>query len=66
VLFATVVSSFCALNSVDFEVAMIRAYHRWLADYCSAYPNRLSGVAVVPMRAPDLAASEIHRVAKEP
>src|SRR5258708_17315545 len=27
VLFATVVSSFCALDSVDFEVAMIRAYH---------------------------------------
>ncbi len=66
VLFATVVSSFCALKTVDFELAMIRAYHRWLADYCSAYPNRLSGVAVVPMRAPDLAASEIHRVAKEP
>jgi len=56
VLFATVVSSFCALESVDFEVAMIRAYHRWLADYCSAYPNRLKGVAVVPMRAPERAA----------
>ena len=41
VLFATVVSSFCALDSVDFEVAMIRAYHRWLADYCAAYPARL-------------------------
>ena len=32
VLFATVVSSFCALKSVDFEIAMIRAYYRWLAD----------------------------------
>ena len=40
VVFATVVSSFCALKSVEFELAMIRAYHRWLADYCSAYPNR--------------------------
>jgi predicted TIM-barrel fold metal-dependent hydrolase len=66
VLFATVVSSFCALQSVDFEVAMIRAYHRWLADYCSAYPTRLKGVAVVPMRAPERAAEEIRRVAKEP
>jgi predicted TIM-barrel fold metal-dependent hydrolase len=42
VLFATIVSSFCALKSVDFETAMIRAYHRWIADYCSAYPYRLS------------------------
>ena len=66
VLFATVVSSFCALEGVDFEVAMIRAYHRWLADYCLAYPNRLKGVAIVPMRAPERAADEIRRVAKEP
>src|SRR5713226_9936585 len=66
VLFATVVSSFCALPSVDFEVAMIRAYHRWLADYCSAYPGRLKGVAIVPMRAPERAADEIRRIAKEP
>src|SRR6516162_4192227 len=66
VLFATVVSSFCALKSVEFETAMIRAYHRWLADYCAAYPTRLKGVAVVPMRAPELAAAEIRRVTREP
>ncbi len=66
VLFATVVSSFCALKTVEFELAMIRAYHRWLKEYCAAYPSRLRGVAVVPMRAPALAAEEIHRVAKEP
>ncbi len=66
VIFATVVSSFCALKSVDFEIAMIRAYHRWLADYCAAYPARLTGVAVVPMREPERAADEIRRVAKEP
>ena len=65
-LFATVVSSFCALRGVEFETAMIRAYHRWLADYCSAYPSRLKGVAVVPMRAPELAAAEIRRVSREP
>ena len=66
VVFATIVSSFCALTSVDFEAAMVRAYHRWLADYCSAYPSRLKGVAVVPMRAPERAAEEIHRAAREP
>jgi hypothetical protein len=35
VLFATVVSSFCVLKTIDFEIAMIRAYDRWLGDYCS-------------------------------
>src|SRR5215469_15492408 len=64
VLFATVVSSFCALKSVDFEVAMIRAYHRWIADYCAAYPRRLKAVVNLPMRAPERAAEELHRVAK--
>src|SRR5271163_3278854 len=66
VLFATVVSSFCALKTIDFEIAMIRAYHRWLADYCSAYPDRLKGVAVVPMRDGERAAALIHQVAREP
>ncbi len=66
VLFATVVSSFCALPDVEFELAMIHAYDRWLAEYCSAYPSRLRGVAVVPMRAPEIAAQEIRRVAREP
>ena len=66
VLFATVASSFCVLKSLDFELAMIRAYHRWLADYCSAYPGRLRGVAVMPMRDPSLAASLIREIADEP
>jgi uncharacterized protein len=66
VLFAMVVSSFCALKNVDFEVAMIRAYHRWIADYCAAYPNRLKAVAILPMRAPERAVEELHRIAKEP
>ncbi len=66
VCFATVVSSFCALKSVEFEVAMVRAYHRWLADYCSAYPARIKGVAVVPMRAPEVAAEAIRAASKEP
>jgi predicted TIM-barrel fold metal-dependent hydrolase len=65
VLFATVVSSFCALKTVAFEAAMIRACHQWLADYCSAYPNRLMGVAVVPMRDPALAAEMIRGCARE-
>src|SRR5215469_3690255 len=64
VLFATVVSSFCALDSVAFDVAMIRAYHRWIADYCAAYPRRLKAVVNLPMRAPERAAEELHRVAK--
>jgi predicted TIM-barrel fold metal-dependent hydrolase len=66
VLFATLASSFCVLKTVELEVAMIRAYHRWLAEYCSAYPSRLRVVAVVPMRSPECAAALIHEVSREP
>ena len=31
-------------DDVALEMAMYRAYHRWMADYCGAYPNRLGGV----------------------
>lgn len=66
VLFATAVSSFCILKTVEFELAMIRAYHRWLGAYCSAFPQRLKGVAVVPMRDPERAAQLINEVARLP
>jgi predicted TIM-barrel fold metal-dependent hydrolase len=63
VLFATAASSLCVVETVDFEIAMLEAFHRWLADYCSAYPARLKGVAVVPMRDPERAASMIGELA---
>ena len=31
-------------EDVALEMAMYRAYHRWMADYCGDYPNRLGGV----------------------
>lgn len=65
VLFATIASSYCVLKTLDFEVAMIQAFHRWLGDYCTAFPDRLCGVAVVPMRDPARAASMIDEIAKE-
>src|SRR2546430_12450637 len=30
--------------------ALCRAYNRWLADYCKPYPDRLFGVAMLPMQ----------------
>jgi len=31
-------------EDVALEMAMYRAYHRWMSDYCGAYPERLGGV----------------------
>jgi len=30
--------------------ALCRAYNRWLADYCKPYPDRLFGVAMLPIK----------------
>ena len=30
--------------------ALCRAYNRWLADYCKPYPDRLFGIAMLPMQ----------------
>ena len=39
VLYPTHVSSYCALRDADFENALYRAYHRWVADFCSQAPT---------------------------
>ena len=41
-----------------------RGYNRWLADFCSYAPDRLLGVAAVPIDTPERAVEEI-RFAKE-
>jgi len=45
--------------------AMCRAYNRWLADYCAPYPDRLFGVAMLPMQSVELAVEEIRYARKE-
>jgi predicted TIM-barrel fold metal-dependent hydrolase len=37
-------------DDVALEMAMYRAYHRWMADYCGAFPRRLGGVILAGSR----------------
>lgn len=48
------------------ELSMYRAYHRWMNDYCSVYPDRLTGVILLPGRDVEAGVEELRRVAKEP
>jgi predicted TIM-barrel fold metal-dependent hydrolase len=59
------VPAFCGLEDVALEQAMYRAYHRFLADYCAPYPERLTSLVLVSAR--DVAASvaEIRRCGEE-
>jgi uncharacterized protein len=37
-------------DDIALEMAMYRAYHRWMDDYCGAYPSRLGGVILAGAR----------------
>ena len=52
---------FSSTDDLEFEMGMYRAYHRWMNDYCGAYPDRLGGLICVSSR--DVAGSieEIRR-----
>jgi len=48
-------------DDVPLEMAMYRAYHRWMGDYCGSCPNRLGGVILAGARDIDAALAEIRR-----
>ena len=37
-------------EDVALEMGMYRAYHRWMEEYCGAYPTRLGGVILTSAR----------------
>ena len=54
-----------AIHDPQLAAATCRAYNRWLADYCKPYPDRLFGVAMLPMQSVDLAIAEMRFARKE-
>jgi len=55
----------CGLDDVGIELAMYEAYHRFLNDYCSPYPDRLTSVILVSGRDVPASVAEIRRCARE-
>src|ERR1700755_602418 len=54
-----------AVHDPDLSAALCRAYNRWLADYCSPSPDRLFGVAMLPMQSVPHAIEEMRFARKE-
>ena len=59
------VPAFCGLDDVAMEQVMYRAYHRFLAEYCAPYPDRLTAVMLVSARDAAASVAEIERCARE-
>ena len=51
-------------NHPDFEYkkACFDAYNRWLAEYCSAHPDRLLGCGQTAMRTPEEGVADLHAI----
>jgi uncharacterized protein len=54
------------VDDTDVELSMYRAYNRWMADYCAAYPDRLTGVILVSGRDVEGSLPDLERAAKQP
>jgi uncharacterized protein len=54
------------LPDPSFEVAMIRAYHRHMADFCGQFPTRLKGLIIASARAVEEAVREIREWGNSP
>jgi uncharacterized protein len=64
VLYTTLGLSMYAMRDPEFRSACFIAFNDWLAEFCSAAPDRLFGVAMIPPADPELATSELQRCAK--
>ena len=51
-------------DDVTLEMGMYRAYHRWMEDYCGAFPDRLGGVVLACTRDIKASVEEIRRWGK--
>jgi predicted TIM-barrel fold metal-dependent hydrolase len=48
-----------AIHDPELAAAVCHAYNLWLADYCKPYPDRLFGVAMLPLQSVELAIEEM-------
>ena len=65
VIYTTVgLSLFSNVQDVDFLTDLWRAYNDWLAEFCSAYPRRLKGIALLNVDDLESCIKEMERCAK--
>src|SRR5262249_35230965 len=48
----------------ELRIVCLEAYNTWMGEFCSAAPERLLGIAMLPMHDATAAVNELKRVAK--
>lgn len=62
VLYPTVGMRMYQLRDLGLLNAILRAYNRWLADFCSVYPDRHKGIGLVALDDVDAAVAELPEI----
>lgn len=57
---------FHLIEDPDVAYALARAYNDWIAEFCTAQPNRLFAAAMVPLQNMDFTIEELRRICKMP
>ena len=57
---------FHLIEDPDTAYALARAYNDWMADFCSAAPERLFATAMIPLQNLDFAIEELERITTIP
>ncbi len=63
-LFPTLGLFIGGIRDSELASAAYRAYNTWLAEYCSHYPDRMFGIAMLPMQSVEDAVAEIKYASK--
>lgn len=59
VLYPTLMTFAGLIEDPAFAAAVCRAYNRYIADFCSEHPDRLIGVATIPVQSIEVAVDEL-------
>ncbi len=62
VIYPTVGMMICNHRDFDYKKACFDAYNRWIAEYCSAYPERLLGCGQTAMRSVAEGVADLHAI----
>jgi predicted TIM-barrel fold metal-dependent hydrolase len=61
VLFPSLYFRVFGIQDMEILTAAFRVYNDWLADYCAASPDRLIGLALIPVQDPEAGLAELER-----
>ncbi len=62
IIYPTVGMILCNHTDLDYKRACFEAYNRWIAEYCSAHPDRLLGLGQTAVRTVDEGIADLHAI----